>query len=57
MDRRSIKATEGHVLTNGDIYGTEIFLAEGVGDDDFYEISIEEYKRILEYEVENECAY
>ena len=48
MERKSIKATEGHILTNGEIYGTEIFLAKGVDAKDFYEITLEEYKKILE---------
>ena len=50
--RTSIKAREGHILTNGEIYGSDIFLAEGVSEDDFHEITIEEYNRILEAEAE-----
>lgn len=42
--RESIKAKEGYILTNGEIYGTEIFLAEGMSADDFYEITREEYE-------------
>lgn len=51
--RASIKAKDGYVLTNGEAYGTEIFLAEGVSADDFHEITREEYERIIaETEVE-----
>lgn len=44
--RTSIKAKEGYILTNGEIYGTEIFLAEGMSAEDFREISKEEYEAI-----------
>lgn len=47
MERKSIKATEGHILTNGEIYGTEIFLADGLRSKDFYEITKVEYDAIL----------
>ena len=45
--RTSIKASEGMILTNGDIYGSEIFLAEGMSKEDFYEITWAEYEKIL----------
>ena len=45
--RTSIKAKEGYILTNGEIYGTEIFLAEGMSAEDFREITIAEYEAIL----------
>ena len=45
--RTSIKAKEGYILTNGEIYGTEIFLAEGMNADDFYEITREEYEALM----------
>ena len=48
--RRVITATEGNILTNGEIYGTEIYLADGVDGAGFYEITLEEYKVILEGE-------
>ena len=41
--RKIIYANQGRVLTDGEIYGTMIYLAEGKSADDFYEISAEEY--------------
>ena len=53
--RKVIYADDGKVLTNGEIYGSTIFLADGVSEDDFYEITDEEYQKILE-EHEKELA-
>ena len=50
--RTSIKASEGMILTNGEIYGSEIFLADGLNKTDFYEITIEEYQNILNKKTE-----
>ena len=50
--RTSIKASEGMVLTNGVIYGSEIFLADGLKADDFHEISKAEYDEILNAQIE-----
>jgi hypothetical protein len=46
--RMIIYAEDGHVLANGEIYGTQIFLADGVNAEDFYEITVEEYQKILD---------
>ena len=45
--RTSIKAKEGYILTNGEIFGTEIFLAEGMTEEAFREITREEYEEKL----------
>lgn len=46
--RETIVASEGHILTNGEVYGTEIYLGEGVSADQFHEITLEEYQAMFE---------
>ena len=50
MDRKILKATKGMILTNGNIYGSEIYLAKGSDGLEFREITMEEYKKITEEE-------
>lgn len=45
--REVITAADGKILTDGEIYGKVIFLADGCKKGDFYEIDEEEYKEIL----------
>lgn len=45
--RKIIYADEGKILTNGEIYGRQIYLAEGVSETDFHEITEAEYEEIL----------
>lgn len=42
-----LTAAEGMILTDGTTYGRVIFLAEGRSEENFFEITIEEYERIL----------
>jgi hypothetical protein len=46
--RTKITASEGMVLTDGEIYGTEIFLAEGMNAETFREIPVDKYEAIME---------
>ena len=48
--RTIIYADEGKVLTNGEIYGTQIYLADGMSADSFREITDAEYAEILRAE-------
>ena len=48
-------AEAGKVLTNGEIYGKQINLAEGMTADDFHEITDAEYAEVMkEQEAEME---
>lgn len=54
MKDNILRAPEGKILTNGEVYGVQIHLADGVDRNSFYEITREEYDRILaEQEKEN----
>ena len=57
MARTILTASEGYVLTDGVIYGTKIFLAEERDPADFYEISRDEYERIMLEQDEMNDAY
>ncbi len=54
--RKTITASEGHILTDGTVYGKTIHLAEGMDDSAFYEITREEYEAILEREANIELG-
>lgn len=44
----TLYAEDGKVLTNGIDYGTVISLGVDVSDDEYYEITIEEYEKLFE---------
>ena len=48
MERTVLKARQGYVYTNGIDYGKFIYLASGLSADSYYEITEEEYNKILE---------
>lgn len=52
--REILVANEGYVYTNGEIYGSVIYLAEGISKDDFRQITKEEYEKIMAEQVEDE---
>jgi hypothetical protein len=49
-----ICADEGKILTNGEIYGRIIYLADGMSEEGFYEITEAEYQKILEEQEQTE---
>ena len=50
MERTILTASEGMILTDGEIYGVKIFLAAGRSADEFHEITMTEYANIIEQE-------
>lgn len=50
--RVCLQAEKGKIYTNGEIYGSTIYLAEGMDEKDFYTITREEYKEILKQQEE-----
>lgn len=48
MERTYLNASEGHILTNGKIYGKKIYIADGLDANAFYEITEDEYNSIME---------
>ena len=50
--RTILYADEGMIITDGEIYGEAIFVAEGQSEDVFSEITKEEYDEILRKEAE-----
>lgn len=54
--RNILYADEGKILTDGTIYGKEVFLEVGRETSEFYEITESEYEKILEEEEEIDAA-
>lgn len=47
MARKTIYAEEGMILTNGEIYGEQILLAEGLNESGFWQITKELYATLM----------
>ena len=47
IELRKLTADRGKALTNGEAYGTEIYLGNGDCADNWHEITAEEYEAIL----------
>ena len=53
IELRKLTADNGKVLTNGEVYGTEIYLGVSDSPDNWHEITTEEYEAVLaEFEQE-----
>lgn len=48
MERKILEASAGMYLTNGTVYGKKIYLADGMSETEFYEVTEEEYEKIIE---------
>lgn len=53
MERRILKASSGMILTDGEIYGTTIYLGKDVDESTFYEVPESEIPNFEEAEVED----
>lgn len=47
ITRIKLTASEGHILTDGENYGRIVYLAQGDEGEKWYEITEEEYQKIL----------
>ncbi len=52
MERKKIKANDGMILTDGNVFGTEIYLGDGANENDFKEIPYEEFLELTKQEEE-----
>lgn len=57
MDNRHLIAAEGMMLTNGDIYVTELWLGDGDSADNWREITQEEANALQEAQTIKEAEY
>lgn len=53
MERIILKSRQGFVYTNGENYGKVIYLANSENARDYYEITEQEYERIMKEKEEN----
>ena len=57
IELRKLSAADGMVLTDGDIYGKEIYLGIHDSPNNYHEISDEEYAEILKREAQEAKHY
>lgn len=46
MERKVLYADEGMIYTDGNTYGSIIYLAENMSEDSFYQIPLSEYEAL-----------
>ena len=51
-----LKADEGKILTDGEVYGRTVMLAEGRSADEFHEITEAEYEAVMTEQNESEIT-
>lgn len=52
-ERIPLIVDEGYIYTNGiDVYGSMVWIASGMNAEDFYQITIAEYEKMLANQVE-----
>lgn len=56
IELRKLTASEGHTLTNGEAYSKEIYLGCNDKPENWWEITEEEYNKILEKQQEIEIS-
>ena len=54
IELKKLTATDGYILTNGDVYGKEIYLGCNDSPENWHEITEEEYAEILKAEESKE---
>ena len=52
MSRIILTADEGKIYTNGEIYGKQIYLAEGASAESFRQVTLEEYLESIAHQQE-----
>lgn len=53
ITRVKLTASSGMVITNGETFGTVVYLASDVNPEDWYEITEEEYNSIVEKQLKD----
>ena len=56
IELRKLTSADGMVLTNGEVYGKEIYLGKNDKPENWYEITDAEYQEILKEQEESEAV-